>query len=205
MLEHAQELRLHVERKLANLVEEHCAAVGSLDGTLARGAGAGEGTTGMSEELALEQIVGEGRAVHDDVRSRSSRRCFVNRTTDDLFARTGLTADEDGDVGPRDARERGKELTHRVALAEERTERRFGPELDAGSHSRRNQLDMDLGRPEAERLARCDARRLHLHAIDERAVAAVEIAYPRSARIDVDLGVHPRDGWVRDADVHVVR
>ena len=56
-LEHAQQLRLHVEGQLADLVEEQRAAVGVLERALARRDGAGERAALVPEELALDERV----------------------------------------------------------------------------------------------------------------------------------------------------
>ena len=57
LLEHAQELGLHVERHVADLVEQDGAARGELElARVALGAGAREGALLVAEELRLEQL-----------------------------------------------------------------------------------------------------------------------------------------------------
>src|SRR5205814_2527117 len=62
-LEDVEELRLHAQRQLADLVEEHGAAVGRLEEAGARLRGAGEGAALVAEQLALEERLGERGAV----------------------------------------------------------------------------------------------------------------------------------------------
>ena len=68
LLQEAQQLGLQRERHVADLVEEQRAAVGGLE--LARGllGGAGEGARLVAEQLAFEQLLGNGRAVDGDER-----------------------------------------------------------------------------------------------------------------------------------------
>ncbi len=65
-LQGAQQLGLQVQRQLADLVEEEGAAVGLLEGALARVGGAGEGALLVAEELALDELLGDGGAVDGD-------------------------------------------------------------------------------------------------------------------------------------------
>src|SRR5262249_18085197 len=59
-LDDAQELDLQAHRQLADLVEEHGAAVGALEEAGLVAAGAGEGAALVAEELALDQRFAEG-------------------------------------------------------------------------------------------------------------------------------------------------
>ncbi len=68
-LEHAQELRLQLERELADLVEEERPARGELDEAALHPARAGEGARRVAEELALEQRGREARRVDGDERA----------------------------------------------------------------------------------------------------------------------------------------
>ena len=63
VLEHAQELGLHAHRHVADLVEEERAAPGQLEPPFLLAVGAGEGPALVAEELGLEQVLGQGRAV----------------------------------------------------------------------------------------------------------------------------------------------
>ena len=63
LLERAQELGLDRRRHLADLVEEQHAAAGLFDAARLHGHGAGERAALVAEELGLEQLIGQGRAV----------------------------------------------------------------------------------------------------------------------------------------------
>ena len=63
LLDRAQQLRLHRQRQVADLVEEQRAAVGRLEEALAVVGGAGERALAIAEELGLEQLLGNRAAV----------------------------------------------------------------------------------------------------------------------------------------------
>ena len=71
LLQRAQQLHLQRQRQLADLVEEERAAVGLLEQSLPLGGRAGERALRVAEQLALEQRLGNGAAVHGDERPRS--------------------------------------------------------------------------------------------------------------------------------------
>ena len=88
LLQHAQQLRLQRRRQLGDLVEEHRAAV-RLDeqpGPIA--ARVGKRAPLVAEQLALQQRVGNGRAVDRDERTLAARAVEVQRLRDQLLART---------------------------------------------------------------------------------------------------------------------
>ena len=74
LLEHAQQLGLHRRRHLADLVEEQHAAVGLLDAARLGGDRAGERAALVAEQLRLEQLVGQRRAVDGDERPVAAAR-----------------------------------------------------------------------------------------------------------------------------------
>jgi hypothetical protein len=69
LLEHAQELRLEVERQVADLVQEERAVVGELEAPDPSRDGARERAPLVSEQLALEEPGGDGGAVELDERT----------------------------------------------------------------------------------------------------------------------------------------
>src|SRR5262249_31176296 len=95
-LEDAQKLGLHVERELADLIEEHGSAVGKLEGTLSHRDGSGERTALMTKELALDERVGHGTAVDDQERLAGPLACAPKRAGEDVLARTRLALEQDG-------------------------------------------------------------------------------------------------------------
>ena len=74
-LERAQQLGLQVQRQLADLVEEERAAVRLLEGApCARRDRAGERALLVAEQLALDELLGDGRAVDRDEGLLRARR-----------------------------------------------------------------------------------------------------------------------------------
>ena len=101
-LQDAQELGLHVDRHLADLVEEEGAAVGHLEAAAAALGGAGEGALGVAEELALEEGGGDGGAVEGDEGAVGAGAPAVDRAGEALLAGAGLAEEEHGGVGDGD-------------------------------------------------------------------------------------------------------
>ncbi len=66
LLQHAQQLDLHRQAHVADFIEEQRAAFGQLEPALARGHRTGERALLVTEQFALEQISGNGAAVHGD-------------------------------------------------------------------------------------------------------------------------------------------
>ena len=73
LLQHAQELRLRRQAHLADLVEEQHAAGGQLDLARLGLLRAGERAALVAEELRLEQLLGQRRAVQRDERPAPAR------------------------------------------------------------------------------------------------------------------------------------
>ena len=99
LLQDAQELGLRRQAHLADLVEEQHAAGGQLDLARLGLLRAREGATLVAEELGLEQLLGERRAVQRDERAALARGGLVDEARDDLLAGAGLAADQDGRIG----------------------------------------------------------------------------------------------------------
>src|SRR6185436_17840151 len=95
LLDHREELGLHVRRQLADLVEEDGAAVGLDEEAAARAVGAREGAFGVAEELALEKLLGNGAAVHRQERAFRAARALVDPAREHALAGAALAGDED--------------------------------------------------------------------------------------------------------------
>src|SRR5262249_55438114 len=95
LLQDAQELHLHVERHVADLVEQDGAALGELElagpAALAR---AGERARLVAEQLALEQIARDRGAVDRDERALRARPGVVDRLREDLLAGAALSREQ---------------------------------------------------------------------------------------------------------------
>src|SRR5205823_10148783 len=121
-LERAQELRLERQGELADLVEEQRAARCLEEEPLARRVSVREGAAHVTEELALQQRLGERGAVHDDERTGLPPPAVVEGSGDELLAGTRLARDQHGGVGVHDPIEQIVEPSHRRAGAEQRPE-----------------------------------------------------------------------------------
>jgi hypothetical protein len=106
-----------VEGHLAHLVEEERAAVGELEEALLVFGGARERALLVPEELALEQVLGHGRAVLRDEELVLAARLVVHGAGDELLARAGLALDEHRDARVDHLAELLEELPHRSALS----------------------------------------------------------------------------------------
>ncbi len=78
LLEYAQQLGLHGQRHVADLVEENGAAVGHLEAAAALADGAGEGALLVAEQLALQKGFGQGGAVDGHERAGTILRRLVD-------------------------------------------------------------------------------------------------------------------------------
>jgi hypothetical protein len=104
---------------LADLVEEHGAAVRHLEPAAPFGHRAGERAPFVTEQLALEQRLGERRAVDRDERPVRARTVGVDRGRDQLLARSAFAAKEHRRVGRSDPGDETVDGLHRGALADE--------------------------------------------------------------------------------------
>src|SRR5581483_8533790 len=98
LLQHPQHLRLRLEAHVADLVEEQRAAVRELEFSLPLIDRAGERALAMTEELRLDQLLRNRRAVHIDERLLRAMREPVQCARDDLLAAAVLACDEDAAV-----------------------------------------------------------------------------------------------------------
>src|SRR5262245_23600488 len=113
LLQHPQQLRLHLQRQLAHLVEEEGAALGQLKAAEALRHGAGKGAFLMAEEFAFEQAGGDGGTVerHEGLRPPCAKR--MDRPRQQFFASPRFAYKEHGRIGWR----------HELELREHRRER----------------------------------------------------------------------------------
>src|SRR5438067_13483474 len=76
----------------------------------------------MTEELALQQTLGHGRAVHGDERAGTSTAPVVKRACDELLARSALAGNENRRVRIGHAGDQIEGRTHRRARADDLAE-----------------------------------------------------------------------------------
>ncbi len=119
VLEHLQQLRLQWRPHLADLVEEHRAVVRELE--LARLVldRPGEGAALEAEQLRLEQLGRQRRAIDFDEGPAASRRSGMNAARHQLLSGAALTTDEHGHVGVGDAVDELTHFSHLLAGAEQ--------------------------------------------------------------------------------------
>src|SRR5436309_5270664 len=96
LLEGAQELTLHANAHVADFIEKESAAVCQLKDPLAVAISARESAADMAEELRFEKAFGERRAVFGKKPARLASRFLMDRPCDQLFPRTALALDQDG-------------------------------------------------------------------------------------------------------------
>ena len=119
LLEHPQELALQRRRHLRDLVEEEGSVVGELEAARARRGGAGERALLVAEELALEERLGDRRAVEGDETRGGARTQVVDRARDDLLAGAALAGDQDRGLRGGDLVDQAVKLEHPRGLADE--------------------------------------------------------------------------------------
>src|SRR5215217_2477325 len=98
LLERPQELHLELERHLANLAQEEGAADGRLELARLGGHRAREGALHVAEQLALQQVLGDGAAVDGDEGALHPGRAAVELPGDELLAGARLARNQHGDV-----------------------------------------------------------------------------------------------------------
>ncbi len=118
-LEEPEQLDLDALVQLADLVEEERAAVGDLEEALPVHVGAGEGPLAMSEQLALDEVLGQGPAVHRDEGTVGSAALVVQVPRDQFLAGAGLAQDHHGRVGRGDRLDQPADLLHDRRLADQ--------------------------------------------------------------------------------------
>ena len=101
-LQSAQELRLQLQRKVADLVKEQRPVIRLLEPTHGLRDCAGEGSSFVAEEFALQQRTGNRGAVQFYKRSAAAQALIVNGTGDDFLARTGFALDQRDRIAFRD-------------------------------------------------------------------------------------------------------
>ena len=92
-LEKPQQQPLHAQRHLADFVEEDGAVGGHLELAGLVAVGAGEAALDVSEQLGLEQRLGNARAVDGDERPLRACALRVNRGGDELLADAAFAGD----------------------------------------------------------------------------------------------------------------
>ena len=107
---------------VADFVEEQRAAVGLLEAADALLVGAGEGALLVAEQLRLEQVLLQRRAVHLDEVAARAQRVVVDRAGDQLLAGARFAADQHRRVALRDLLDDREHRLQRAARADDPVE-----------------------------------------------------------------------------------
>ncbi len=118
-LDDAQQLDLHVQRQVGDLVQEQRAALGGLDQALLVGDRAGEAALLVAEQLAFHQLGRDRAAVHRHERPVAARAGVVDQVRDQLLAGARLAVDVHRRLAARDALDHLAQLLHGARAAEE--------------------------------------------------------------------------------------
>src|SRR5215470_9556822 len=123
LLEDAKELRLELQRQIADLVEEQRTPVRELEAADPSCDGTGERPALVAEELALEETGGDRGAVELDERLTAPGAERVGQAGDQLLSRSGLTPNEDRGVRRCHGLDQADHSPERQAPADESMER----------------------------------------------------------------------------------
>ena len=118
-LQHPQQLGLHGERHVADLVEEQRALVGELEHALAVAVGPRERTANVAEELVLEEALRLAGGVEGHVAAVGPAAGLVDGGGHQFLAGAALAADEDGDAARGHLPNQGHHLAHGRAVPDD--------------------------------------------------------------------------------------
>ena len=120
LFQHAQQLGLHGGGHVANLVQKQRAAMRLLELACVALRRAGEGAFLVAEELALDQLRRNRRAVQRDKRPRRAIALFMQRARHQLLAGAGLAVDADARFAGRHALDLRHHAAHGFARQDQR-------------------------------------------------------------------------------------
>src|SRR5262249_39659198 len=130
LLQDAEQLRLEMERHVADLVEEQGAAIGDAELAVAAAPiGPGIGAGRDPEELAFEQSLGDGRDIEANEGLVSAARGGMDRLCQELLTGAGLAKQQHGAVEKGGAAGEALQLEDGGARADEMREAVFGAPL----------------------------------------------------------------------------
>ncbi len=116
-LEHAQELHLHLQRHIADFVEEQGAPFGELETPLPGRECARESAFLVPEQFAFQQVRGNGAAIHRHERVAGTAGQLVDVARHHFLARAGLAEDQHVGVVRRDLLDQPMHRTHGAGRA----------------------------------------------------------------------------------------
>ncbi|OKO20268.1 hypothetical protein AM484_002319 [Pseudomonas aeruginosa] len=122
LLQHAQQLDLHRQRHVADLVEEQGAAVGQLEASGTTGDGTGEGALLVAEQFAFQQFRRDRPAVHRDEGPLAALGMVMQVARHHFLAGAGLAEDQHAGIGIGDLLHHLPHLLDRPAGADQAAE-----------------------------------------------------------------------------------
>ena len=126
LLHGPQKLGLHRQRQLADLIEKQGAALRCGEETGMVGHRPGESAFAVAEKLGLEQLFGNGAAVHRNKRSAGASAAFVHGPGGQLLARARLTVNQHRRHAARHALQCLLERAHHRGIAHHALQRTAG-------------------------------------------------------------------------------
>ena len=126
LLQHAQQLDLELGRGGVDFVEEDGAGVGGLETAGAVVDRAGERAAHMAEQLAFQQVFGQGPAIDADERAAAPRAEPVDRLGDQFLARARLAQQQHRGVRAGHLPRQPVDVLHRRPGADQTGDRRPG-------------------------------------------------------------------------------
>src|SRR6266566_690389 len=117
LLEHAEQLRLQLQRQIPDLVQEERTPVGELKPPNASSQSARECTLLMSKQFALDQAGGQGGTIDLDQRPVTSRAQIVQRPGHQLLASSRFADEQDRRIGRGDRLDKPEHPLHFWTLA----------------------------------------------------------------------------------------
>ena len=148
LLQEPQQFRLHVERQVADFIEEQGAAGGGANQARLVGDGPGEGPTTVTEQLAVGEFAGGRSAVVGQEGRGVPRGPDVNGPRHQFLAGAALTGDQHRQVIALQSLDLINDLVHRGAGAEEAWQQRLEWTL-GGRVDRRRRPVADAAQVEA--------------------------------------------------------
>jgi hypothetical protein len=139
LLDDAQQLALHGQRQVADLVEEQRAALGGLEEALAVFRRTGEGALAVAEELGLQQVLRDGAAVDGDEGLRGARRDLVDGARHQFLAGARFAVQQHRRHAARDLADQRAHLLHGGRVAGQPlqgSDRRLRPGVRGGARRR---------------------------------------------------------------------
>ena len=113
VLQHAEKFHLELRAHFADFIEKDRTLVGELEATGARRERSGEGSLYMTKEFTLEQLFGDGAAVHGHQTLGMAPGEVMQGTRNEFFAGTTLARHQDGGLGGADLANQRKDALHR--------------------------------------------------------------------------------------------